>query len=97
LLAKPDFVAPGVEVAGVFPLGNGTMSGTSVAAAITTGACSLLLQWGIVNGNKISLNTHRIKAYLIRGCKRDQNSRYPDARWGYGKLDLLNTFMQLRS
>ncbi len=37
---SPDFVAPGVEVGGVYPSGYGTMSGTSVATAITTGACA---------------------------------------------------------
>jgi len=77
--------------------GRGTMTGTSVAAAITAGACALLLQWGIVQKNDVSLNTFRIKAFLIRGCKRDQNTKYPSFQWGYGILDLFNTFNQMRS
>jgi len=93
---KPDLVAPGVDVAGIYPIGNGTMTGTSVATAITTGACALMLQWGIVDKNDISLNTNSIKSYLIRGCKREPNNQYPSYKWGYGKLDLLNTFIQLR-
>ena len=97
MLLKPDLVAPGVEVTGIYPLGSGEMTGTSVSAAITTGASALMLQWGIVEKNDISLNTQRIKAYLIRGCSRDQNIQYPDYRWGYGKLDLYNTFRQLRN
>ena len=95
-LLKPDLVAPGVDVSGIFPIGNGTMTGTSVAAAITTGACALMLQWGIVERNDVSLNTNRIKSSLIRGCRREPNIQYPSYQWGYGKLDLLNTFMQLR-
>jgi len=92
---KPDLTAPGVDVTGIFPTGPGTMTGTSVAAAITTGACALILQWGIVDQNDVSLNTNSIKAYLIRGCRRDQNIQYPSRQWGYGKLDLYNMFAQL--
>jgi len=93
---KPDLVAPGVEVAGFFPLGSGTMTGTSVAAAITAGACALLLQWGIVEKNDVSLNTYRIKSSLISGCRREPSIDYPNRQWGYGKLDLFNTFVQFR-
>jgi len=39
---KPDLLAPAVNVGGVFPSGNGTMDGTSVATAITAGASALL-------------------------------------------------------
>jgi len=95
-LVKPDLVAPGVDVTGIYPMGSGTMTGTSVAAAITTGACALMLQWGVVERNDVSLNTNRIKALLIRSCRRDSNIIYPSKQWGYGKLDLFNTFKQLR-
>lgn len=93
---SPDLVAPGVRVSGIFPTGPGVMSGTSVAAAITTGACALMLQWGIVEGNAIALDTFQIKGYLIRGCRRDSNRSYPNLQWGYGKLDLYNTFNLIR-
>ena len=96
MLNSPDLTAPGVNVTGIYPTGNGEMTGTSVAAAITAGACSLMLQWGIVQRNDVSLNTYRIKTYLIRGCRRDPNIQYPNFQWGYGKLDLFNTFRQLR-
>ncbi|MBR5322464.1 MAG: S8 family peptidase [Clostridia bacterium] len=92
----PDLVAPGVRVTGIFPTGEGIMSGTSVATAITTGACALMLQWGIVEGNAIALDTFQIKGYLIRGCERDDSRSYPNFQWGYGKLDLYNTFNLIR-
>lgn len=95
-LVVPEFVAPGVNVAGIFPGGPGVLSGTSVAASITAGACALMLQWGIVNQNDKNLNTYRIRAYLIRGCDRDENITYPNNQWGYGKLNLYNTFVLLR-
>lgn len=90
-----DLAAPGVNVLGTYPKNNGTMTGTGVAAAITTGATALMLEWGIVNGNDVTLNTYRIRAFLIRGCIRDPNIEYPNYEWGYGKLNLLNTFNQL--
>ncbi len=71
------------------------MSGTSVAAAITAGACALMFQWGIVEGNDETLTGYRIRAYLIRGCKRNPRLEYPSREWGYGQLDLFNTFNQL--
>ena len=93
---KPDLVAPGVDVSGIYPIGSGTMTGTSAATAITAGACALMLQWGIVDKNDVSLNTNRIKSLLIRGCNRSPNIRYPSRQWGYGRLNLINTFNQLR-
>lgn len=93
---SPDLVAPGVRVSGIYPTGPGVMTGTSVAAAITTGACALMLQWGIVEGNAIALDTFQIKGYLIRGCTRDNDLLYPNLQWGYGKLDLYNSFNLIR-
>jgi len=92
----PDLTAPGVNVAGIFPQGPGAMSSTCVSAAITAGACALMLQWGIVEGNDRVLNTQLIRSYLIRGCDRDPGIRYPNEQWGYGRLNLLNAFIQLR-
>lgn len=96
-MLSPDLVAPGVNVGGAFPTGYGQMSGTSVAAAITAGACALMMQWGIVDRNELSMTTERIKAYLIRGCARDMAIEYPNTQWGYGKLDLFNTLNMIRS
>lgn len=93
---SPDLAAPGVNVGGIFPLGYGIMSGTSVAAAITTGACALMLQWGYVQRNETSISTFLIKTALIRGCERDPRINYPNVQWGYGKLNLLNTFRLIR-
>jgi len=95
-LMAPDLVAPGVNVGGIYPTGSGTMSGTSVAAAITAGACALMLQWGIVQGNDVGMSTYQIRAYLIRGCKRSPTLLYPNTQWGYGALDLMQTFNLMR-
>ena len=93
---RPDLVAPGVDVGGIFPTGPGKMSGTSCSAAITAGACALLLQWAIVEGNDPSIESYRIRADLITGCTREPGKDYPNNQWGYGKLNLYNTFQTLR-
>jgi len=95
-MTAPDLVAPGVSVGGVFPTGYDEMTGTSVSAAITAGACALMFQWGIVDDNETALNTERIKAHLIRGCVRDSLMEYPNPQWGYGKLNLYNTLNIMR-
>jgi len=95
-MMSPDLVAPGVNVSGLFPMGYGTMDGTSVSAAITCGAGALMLQWGIVNGNDNALSTYQIRAYLIRGCSRSDTLTYPNAQWGYGRLNLLQSFNLMR-
>ncbi|MEA4966021.1 MAG: S8 family peptidase [Oscillospiraceae bacterium] len=92
----PDLVAPGVGILGIYPTGSGTMSGTSAATAITAGACALMMQWGIVQKNDVSISTYQIRAYLIRGCSRLQNMSYPNPQWGYGTLDLFQSFNLMR-
>ena len=92
----PDFVAPGVNVKGVYPSGLGTMTGTSAAAAIAAGAVAILMEWGIVQGNLRSLDGDIIRLLLISGCMRDEGILYPNTRWGYGKLDLYGTFLRIK-
>ena len=93
---SPDLVAPGVNVIGLYPSGYGPMDGTSVSAAITAGAAALLLQWGIVEGNDVAMSTYQIRAYMIRGCSRSDTITYPNAQWGYGRLNLISSFNLMR-
>ena len=86
---KPDLVAPGVNILG--PTNKGTFerqTGTSVAAAITTGAVALLLEWAVVKGNLNPINTRVVRAILIRGAQREIGVTYPNNITGYGRLDL---------
>jgi len=92
----PDFVAPGVNVRGIYPTGYGTMTGTSVSAAVTSGASALLLEWGIVQGNVPALDGDLVRILLISGCKKDSAIEYPNVKWGYGKLSLIGTMNIIR-
>lgn len=94
---KPDFCAPCVEVTGAGLRDNFvTYTGTSVAAAITAGACAQVFQWGVVQGNAPGMNSVEVKNTLIRGCRRDSGVAYPNREFGFGKLDVYQSFENLR-
>ncbi|MGB8452568.1 MAG: S8 family peptidase [Anaerocolumna sp.] len=94
---NPSLAAPGVNLVVPAP-GNTytTASGTSLAAAHTTGVAAMLLEWGISTGYYSMLDSIEIKNLLIRGAQRDPNNIYPNKEWGYGILDVYNTFNSLR-
>lgn len=86
---KPDIVAPGVEIISC-AVGGGyeTRTGTSMATPFVTGGAALLMQWGIVDGNDPYLYGEKIKAYLIRGAKRNIGgfTQWPNPQLGWGTL-----------
>ncbi len=95
---KPDIIAPGVGIGGPLPNNtHGYKSGTSTAAAHVAGAAALLLQWGIVNGNQKDLDTQKIRTLLISGARKRTGIVYPNNQYGYGELDLLNTFKEMNT
>lgn len=93
---SPDLVSPGVGVGGFYSSGYGKMDGTSAAAAITTGASALLMQWGVVDKHDFAMSTYQIRAYLLRGCNRSETMTFPNFKWGYGSLNLMQTFNLMR-
>ena len=92
----PDLASPGVGIRGIYPYGPGLMSGTSAAAAVLAGTCALMLQWGVREGNDPSMGTYQIRAYLIRGCLRRSDMTYPNNQWGYGSVQLMQSFHLMR-
>lgn len=94
---KPDITAPGVDI--MIPINASSSlssSGTSLAAAYIAGMGALLLQWGIIDGNNLSLNGIQVKKFLILGAKRDPSIDYPNPDWGYGIVDLEKTLFGLQ-
>lgn len=85
---KPDFVAPGVDITAPRPGGSyGSFTGTSFAAPFATGACALLMEWGIVKGNDPFLYGEKVKAYLRRGARRLPGyQEFPNETVGWGAL-----------
>lgn len=88
---KPDLAASGVNVSGPsigrrnqdsIPMTTPTRTGTSVAAAHVAGAVANLLSWGIIEGHNMAMSEATIKAFLIRGAKRNPALSYPNREWG---------------
>lgn len=97
---KPDLTAPGVEITAV---GNrlgeepiiSAYTGSSMAAAIMAGAAAQFAQWAVVDGNSPYIRSQEVKNYFIRGAMRERNIEYPNEIWGWGRLDLYNTFANM--
>ena len=88
---KPDLVAPGVDVISTVPVSNpgslfGYASGTSVAAAVVSGALALLVERRRVQG--LPCLPAVIRSELLHQCVRPLDATLcPDAD-GIGMLDL---------
>ena len=94
---KPDFVAPAVNVYGPGLRNNYvTYTGTSAAAAITTGAVAQIMQWAFVEQRYAIRSSAGIKNMLIRGAQKNDDRSYPNREWGYGTLEVYNSFEMLR-
>ena len=90
---KPDLVAPGVNITSCAPGGGYEQrSGTSMATPFVTGSASLLMQWGILNGNDPFLYGEKLRAYLINGTKSLPGFfEYPNRQTGWGALCLYRS------
>jgi subtilisin family serine protease len=97
-MIKPELAAPGVNYRAPNVTGEYVnYTGTGVASAHTVGITALVLEWGVVRGNRPNLDTVEIKNYFIRGATRSNNLTYPNRDWGYGMINIYNTFSVLRT
>lgn len=95
---KPDFAAPGVDVTGVLPGGRYIRrTGSSAAAAITSGAGALLIEWLLMQNSRFTgFNTMQLKGLFILGAVQRPDIDYPNREWGYGTLNLYGTLQAIR-
>ncbi|EJT6149593.1 TPA: S8 family peptidase [Clostridium perfringens] len=93
---NPDITTAGKDILTIFPGDRvGRMSGSSPATAITVGVCALLFQWGIINRNDRTMNSSKLRSYLIYGATRIPGQTYPNEYTGYGYLDLYEIFRNI--
>lgn len=93
---KVDVAAGGVNALTVAP--NNTtavVNGTSVAAAVLAGACAMLFEWGIVEGNDPNIYSQTIKTFIQRGVTQRSGDIYPNPQWGYGILNIVRIFQNM--
>ncbi len=88
---RPDLAAPGVNISTI----RGRRTGSSLAAAITAGAVAQFFQWAVIEGNNRLAESREIRSYFIRGALRTPGLSYPNRDWGYGRLNLEETFNAL--
>lgn len=93
-LIKPEVSTEGINI---LAISSGSdvvtrVSGSSVATAVVTGVCALLLQWGIIDGNDTKLYSIKLKSLLIYAADREDIFEYPNENSGYGRLNLQNVF-----
>lgn len=95
---KPDFAAPGVAVTGVTNRNRYVeRSGSSISTAVTAGASALLMEWLYYQIGRRNVDTAQIRNLLILGTTRKDGEEFPNRQWGYGALNLYDTFDALRS
>lgn len=94
---KPDITAPGINVVGALPGGRfAARSGSCVSTAVTAGAVALMLEWLIYIQEVPGVDSLQLKSLLILGTIRPRTMEYPNREWGYGQLNLYNTFETMR-
>lgn len=94
---KPNYVAPGVNVTGATTRNQfAERTGSSIAAAITAGACALLLEWILYELGEEAVDSIQIRNLLTLGSERNPGEVYPNRTWGYGRLNLYKAFDEIR-
>lgn len=97
-IIKPDLAAPGVGIqCPALDHSFTTMTGTSAATAHAAGIAAMILEWCIVDNHYPGIDTVGIKKFLMRGAKRSKLFQYPNRDWGYGIIDVYNSFNLLRT
>ena len=94
---KPDFAAPGVNVTGAVARNQfATRTGSSIAAGITAGAAALIMEWVVYRLQQKTIDSTQIRNLLVLGTNKRPNEEYPNREWGYGSLNVYNTFETIR-
>jgi subtilisin family serine protease len=92
---KPDFTAPGVNVTAPSissVSGLASFTGSSAASAITAGAASLLVEWGLRRSEPRIFTSAELKSLFLFGTVRSPSLYYPNREWGYGTLNVFGIF-----
>lgn len=94
---NPDITAPGISIKGALPDGRyAVRSGSSIATGVTAGATALILEWIRYQIGASRIDSYQVKSLLIFGAVRPPSMTFPNREWGFGQLNLYNTFEEAR-
>lgn len=94
---KPSVTAPGIQVKGALPSDHfAVRSGASISCAVTAGSVALLLEWILNQMGFPGIDAFQVQSILILGAVRTPDRTFPNQEWGYGQLNLLNIFNEIR-
>lgn len=92
-LIKPDFASPGVAVSAPAVSGQYTaLTGSCASAALASGAAALLAEAGLRQSVPRYFTAEELKSLFLRGARRSNIYTYPNREWGYGTMDLYESF-----
>lgn len=95
---KPDYVAPAVNVLAKNQFDRfERMTGTCAAAAISSGACALLMEWNVYKMDNRTVNSIELRNQIINGAHRMPNQLFPNREEGYGRLDIYQSILNMRN
>ncbi len=95
-ILKPDLASPGVDVTCPVPNGGfSSVTGSSAASALLSGASALLVEWGLKRPVPRFFSANELKNLFLRGTVRKSNLLYPNREWGYGTMNLYGIFESL--
>lgn len=93
-----SIVSPGVDIIAPYP-GNqyATITGSAPAAAYTSGAVALYLQYTLIDNRYPDRGfVQQVRTYLQAGATRYSNIIYPNNDLGYGVLNIRGMFEHLK-
>ncbi|WP_313584640.1 S8 family peptidase [Lacrimispora sp.] len=95
-MVVPDLAAPGYQITCPLPGGSyGSATGTGAAAAHASGIAAMLMEWAINHGYYTSITGEDISRLMVRGATRSTGITYPNATWGYGRINIQGVFESL--
>ncbi|MDO5156049.1 MAG: S8 family peptidase [Eubacteriales bacterium] len=95
---KPNLTAPGVDITGPGLRNNYVRrTGTSVAAAHSAGMIAMFLQWDLENYRLGMFFAGQVQSFFQKGAGRSDQTVYPNPIWGYGIMNIAQTFEAFRT
>lgn len=96
-LIKPDFASPGVNltapaISSAAIGGYTTITGSSASCALTAGAAALYVEGGLRQKEPRYFTAEELKSLFLRGTVRSNIYTYPNREWGYGTMNVYETF-----